>query len=199
MEISRRHFLGAAAVGAAGLASPTGFAAVRSAGRPELLAQALAALDLHGSRIRQRDVVGLVDFGAPSGRPRFQIVDIGNGRVLANRFVAHGRGSDPGDTGWARRFSNTPGSNASSRGSFLVGSTYYGKHGRSRRLHGLDSYNDMALSRAIVIHGADYVSRDMALTSGRVGRSLGCFTVSQRDIGDVLEQLGPDRLLFTAG
>ncbi len=198
MKFSRRHILGAIATGSAGLVAPSAFAAVRSGDRPPLLARAMAALDSHGSSIRHRDVVGLVDFSSPSNVPRFEIVDIGNGRIIANRLVAHGRGSDPANSGFVQHFSNRPGSNASSRGSFVIGSTYYGKHGRSRRLHGLDPDNDMAHSRAIVIHGANYVSRSMARSSGRVGRSLGCFTVSQRDISEVLAQLGPGRLLFAA-
>lgn len=170
----------------------------RSTPGPDLLAQARAALAVHGNRVRFRDRVGLVDYGAPSGMPRFRIVDIGNGVVLANLLVAHGRGSDPDNTGLLQRFSNRPGSNASSSGSFLVGDTYYGKYGRSARLHGLDLDNDMALARAIVIHSADYVSAGMAESSGRVGRSLGCFTVSHDDIADVLSLLGPGRLLLSA-
>lgn len=198
MKLSRRHFVGAIATGAAGLAAPTAFAAVRSGDRPTLLARAVAALDSHGSRIARRDIVGIVDFAASSGIRRFQIVDIEKGRVLANHFVAHGRGSDPENTGLVQTFSNRPGSNASSRGSYVTGQTYYGKHGRSRRLLGLDPDNDMAYARAIVIHGAGYVSRGMANSSGRVGRSLGCFTVSERDISDVLAELGPGRLLYAA-
>lgn len=123
---------------------------------------------------------------------------MGNGRVLANHLVAHGRGSDPENTGFLQKFSNRPGSNASSEGCFLTGETYHGKHGRSRHLHGLEPQNDMAFARAIVVHGADYVSQDMARSSGRVGRSLGCFAVSGKDIDEVMALLGPGRLLFAA-
>lgn len=140
--------------------------------------------------------MGLVDFSQPSRAIRFNIVDIGNGRVLTSHLVAHGRGSDPGNTGWAQLFSNIHGSNASSRGSFLTGSTYYGKHGRSRRLHGLDRENSNAASRAIVIHAADYVSPVMARSQGRVGRSQGCFAVAGHDIDEVLARLGEGRLLL---
>lgn len=198
MNLTRRSFVGALGFGVASLAAPSAFAAVRSDNTPALLGQAKAALDIHGAKVRHRDFVGLVDFRAPSGRPRFQIVDIGNGRVLANSLVAHGRGSDPTNTGFLQRFSNRPGSNATSAGSFLVGDTYHGKYGRSRRLHGLDPENNMAYARAIVIHSADYVSHDMAQSSGRVGRSLGCFTVSHGDISEVLALLGPGRLIFAA-
>ena len=204
MTINRRRFIGGLGLGAAGLAmpsvlsAPSAFAAVRTEAEPALLAQARASLVAHGARVVHRDRLGLVDFGAPSGDARFRIVDIGNGRVLANLLVAHGRGSDPANTGLLQRFSNRPGSNASSSGSFLIGDTYMGKYGRSRRLHGLDPENNMALSRAIVIHSADYVRDDMARHAGRVGRSLGCFTVSHGDIGDVLALLGPGRLLYAA-
>lgn len=165
---------------------------------PPLLARARSALLTHSGRVPSQDRVGLVDFSAASGVPRLQIVDIGNGRVLSNLLVAHGRGSDPANTGVVQRFSNQPGSNASSSGSFVIGDTYFGKHGRSRRLHGLDPENDMALARAIVIHSADYVSEGQARAAGRVGRSQGCFTVSHGDLGEVLSLLGPGRLLFAA-
>lgn len=196
MNLKRRHVLGALVTGAAGLISPRAFAAVQSRAQPDGLARAKAALDAHGARVRHRDVLGLVDFSASSGDERFQIIDIAGGRVLADFLVAHGRGSDPGNTGMLQRFSNRPGSNASCQGSFLIGDSYTGQHGRSRRLHGLDPDNSMAYQRAIVIHGASYVSPDMARHTGRVGRSLGCFAVSQRDIGQVLEQMAPGRLLY---
>ena len=71
-----------------------------------------------------------------------------------------------------------------------------GKPGPWRRLIGLDPENDMALERAIVLHGADYVSRDMAMTQGRVGRSLGCFAVALDVRDEVLARLGEGRLLY---
>lgn len=198
MNFDRRHFLGAVAVGTAGLIAPRSFAAVRSGDQPALLARAMAALNSHASSIPRRDVIGLVDFASPSRAPRFQLVDIGNGRVLKTLHVAHGRGSDPANSGWVEHFSNRPGSNASSQGSFLTGDTYVGKHGRSRRLHGLDPENNLAASRGIVIHSASYVDPSLALAQGRIGRSQGCFTVSNREIADVLARLGPGHLLFAS-
>lgn len=196
MKFNRRHFLGAAVAGSAGLISHRAFAAVKIDERPALLSQAVAALDSQKSRIIQRDIVGLVDFSLPSHRQRFHLVDISGGRVLGSYLVAHGRGSDPANSGWATRFSNRPGSNASSQGSYSVGETYSGKHGRSRRLHGLDAENSLAFQRAIVIHGANYVDARMAEQQGRIGRSLGCFAVQQREISEVLDRLGAGRLLY---
>lgn len=198
MNLSRRHFLGAVAAGTAGLISPRAFAAVRSGPRPALLPRAMAALQVHGNSIVQRDVIGIVDFAALSRTPRFDLVDVGNGRVLTTLLVSHGRGSDPGNRGWVEKFSNVPGSNASSSGSFLTGDTYHGKHGRSRKLHGLDAQNSLALERGIVIHAASYVDREMAQSQGRIGRSQGCFALADEDIALVLARLGKGRLLFAA-
>lgn len=158
----------------------------------------MAALQSHARSIPNRDVIGIVDFSSPSRAVRFDIVDVVGGRVMSRHLVAHGSGSDPANSGWVQRFSNVPGSNASSPGSFVTGQTYYGKHGRSRRLIGLDPENNLALPRAIVIHGASYVNHGMANNAGRIGRSQGCFAVANSDIDKVLELLGPGRLLFAA-
>ena len=196
MKFSRRQFAGAIAGTSAGLFSPRCFATVRTGGVTALLPRAMAALDAHTASIRHRDLIGIVDFGAPSHVPRLQLVDVGSGRVVRSLLVAHGRGSDPANSGWVARLSNTPGSNASCEGSFATADTYSGKHGLSRRLIGLEAQNSLAESRGIVIHAASYVDDHLAATQGRIGRSLGCFAVSSQAIRDVLAQLGPGRLLF---
>jgi hypothetical protein len=165
---------------------------------PTLLPRALAALNSHAGRIVDRSVIGLVDFSVPSRTARLHMVDLIGGRVLSSHLVAHGRGSDPANSGFAERFSNRLGSEASCDGSFLIGETYYGKHGRSRRVVGLDADNDQAEVRGIVIHAAPYVGTDFAAQYGRIGRSQGCFAVSGTEIETVLEQLGPGRMLFAA-
>jgi len=165
---------------------------------PALLPRALAALDTHAGRIADRSVVGLVDFSVPSRQPRLHIVDVAGGRIVSSHLVAHGRGSDPENSGWAEHFSNRLGSEASSNGSFVVGETYYGKHGRSRRVIGLDPDNDQAEVRGIVIHAASYVGPDFAAQYGRIGRSQGCFAVGLGEIATVLDRLGPGRMLFAA-
>lgn len=198
MNFSRRRFLGAVAAGSAGLVGPPVFASVQTGVQPDLLPRALAALDAHRSKIVKRDLVGIVDFSAHSRLPRFHLVDIANGRIDSSLLVAHGRGSDPVNTGFVQKFSNRHGSNASSSGSFLTGETYYGRHGRSRRLIGLDPENSEAWNRAIVIHGANYVDPGMAQVQGRIGRSQGCFAFSYRDISEVLRRIGPGHLIYAS-
>lgn len=198
MNLNRRHFLGAVAASSAGLVAPRCFAAVQSGSQPRLLPRAMAALAQHGAAVPYHDVIGIVDFSAPSRTPRFSLVDIASGRVIDTHLVAHGSGSDPANSGFVERFSNRPGSNASSPGAFMTGETYMGKHGRSRRLHGLEAENSLAAMRGIVIHAARYVDPDMAVNQGRIGRSQGCFAVSQGEIAEVLTRLGPGRLLFAS-
>lgn len=155
----------------------------------------MAALDTHTDRVVYRDRIGVADFAQASREPRFHLVDIESGEV-STHLVAHGNGSDPGHSGWLQRFSNTPDSNASSRGAYLTGEEYIGKHGRSRRLAGLDRDNDLAESRAIVIHAASYVSAAMVAAQGRIGRSQGCFAFADDALGEIMEKLGPGRLIF---
>lgn len=214
MEFSRRRLLGAMAVGAAGLALPRSIAADAALAQPVtplpfnqtaigatrfssiLLPQARAAMDRHAGLIANRDIIGLVDFSAPSRATRFYLLDTEAGQVISTHLVAHGKGSDPANRGWVERLSNRPGSYASCQGAFLTGDAYVGEHGRSRRLIGLDAENNMAESRAIVIHAASYVDPGLIPVQGRIGRSQGCFAVAQREIDDVMELLGPGRLLF---
>ena len=162
---------------------------------PLLLNRAKAALDLHKGRVRNRELLAIADFSKASRDPRFHLVNLQNGQV-STFLVAHGKGSDPGHSGWVQSFSNTPGSEATSSGSYLVGQAYIGEHGTSRRLAGLDAQNDQAEARAIVIHPAWYVSQNMIAEQGKIGRSQGCFAFSENDIGQILERLAPGTLLY---
>lgn len=193
---SRRQLI--AGLTAIGLAPPARSALAssdRGALDPQLLRRALRAFEAHQDSLKFRDYIGIADFSAPSRSPRFHLVDMmsGQSRCL---LVAHGRGSDPGHSGWVERFSNLPGSAASSQGAYLTGDIYSGKHGRSRRLVGLDPDNNNAEARAIVIHAAWYVSPDMVRQHGKLGRSEGCFAFSDADLKMVLDRLGPGRLIY---
>ncbi len=199
MERSRRWFLGAALSGS--LSSAVAVALAAPGGRradgiePGLLQRALAALDQHQDAIRYRDVLAVADFSLPSRAPRFHVVRLADGTVTSH-LVAHGRGSDPSHTGWLQHFSNEPRSNATSAGAYRTADIYFGAHGRSMRLEGLDASNSNAASRALVVHGAWYVSDAMIGQWGMLGRSQGCFAVSQASLGEILRQLGPGRLIY---
>ena len=196
---SRRFFVKLSLAGLA-TASTGARAALRTErvyGRiaPSLLRRALDALERHEDSIIYRDFIGVADFSLPSSTPRFHVVNLADGSVRSH-LVAHGKGSDPTHTGWLERFSNEPRSNATSAGAYRTGSVYVGAHGHSMRLEGLDPTNSNALSRAIVVHGAWYVSAEMIGFSGMLGRSQGCFAVAESSLPEIMTALGPGRLIY---
>lgn len=160
-----------------------------------LLERAKAALDQHAHMFTLRDRVALADFNAPSRELRFHIVDLIGGQS-SSYLVAHGRGSDPEHSGWLQTFSNEPNSLASSWGSYKTGEMYEGQHGHAMRLTGLDSHNNNAEMRAIVIHGADYVSENHIANWGKIGRSEGCFAVARHMLPQLLGLLGSGRMIY---
>lgn len=155
---------------------------------------ARSGLERLGAHIARHDVVAVADFSKPSSEPRLHLIDMIGGRV-ERLHVAHGKGSDPDRTGWLRRFSNAPGSDCTSQGAYVTGPYYVGEHGRSMRLAGLDPTNSNAAARAIVIHPAWYASPAIVRVLGMLGRSDGCFAVSQANAAKLLDRLGPGRLL----
>lgn len=194
-RISRRQFIAAGSALAASIPAAATAPATAAAPTGDLVQRALAALQRHQDAIVHRDVIGVADFNAPSRLPRFSIVDLASGRA-ERLLVAHGRGSDPSHSGWLQHFSNVPGSAATSSGAYLTGQAYSGSHGPSRRLAGLDPENSNAEARAIVIHSAWYANPEVVREQGKLGRSEGCFAFSQADIAQVLDRLGPGRLIY---
>ena len=198
MAISRRLLL---ASGIAGLATCIARPVLAIAEQREsgigaaLLRRALAARERHRASIAYHDTIGIADFSLPSSAPRFHLLDIATGSV-SSHLVAHGRGSDPSHTGWLERFSNEPRSNATSAGAYRTEGLYSGAHGRSLRLDGLDASNSNAAARAIVVHGAAYVSTEILHDHGVLGRSLGCFALANSNLEEVLARLGDGRLIY---
>lgn len=164
--------------------------------RRPLMHAALDALKRHGDRIERQDRLYIVDFQAHSSRPRLFRLDLATGKATAFR-TAHGRGSDPAHTGFAQRFSNVPESNASSVGAYLTGGQAFGaKHGPNVLLDGLDPTNSEVRDRAIIVHGADYCEPAYLAANGKLGRSFGCFAVSQADLTALRPDMDAGRLLF---
>lgn len=126
-----------------------------------------------------KPILAIADFSQSSRQKRLYVIDLKENKLLYNTYVAHGRNS--GEE-FARRFSNTNSSYQSSLGFYRALSIYQGKHGLSLKLQGLESnINNRAFERAIVMHGADYVSEDFIRRTGRLGRSQGCPAVSIDD------------------
>jgi len=160
-----------------------------------ILDSALRQKERLASRLWRTDVIGVADFALPSSEPRLHFADLENGTVRSF-FVAHGRGSDPEHDGWLKTFSNSMGSEATSRGAYITCEWYNGKYGTSIRVAGLDDDNSRAQERSIVIHPAWYAAPEMIGKWGKLGRSEGCFAMAPAEFNEALWHLSGGRLLF---
>ncbi|MBB3189712.1 murein L,D-transpeptidase catalytic domain family protein [Halomonas cerina] len=159
---------------------------------PEVLhlaARALRCADPTAQRL------AVIDFSLPSTERRLWVFDLHRKRLLFRELVSHGQGSG---NALAKRFSNVPDSHQSSLGLFRTLNSYQGRNGYSLRLEGLEpGVNDLAYRRAIVIHGADYVSEAFIERTGRLGRSHGCPAVRQPVAASLIDSLKEGQYLFT--
>ncbi|WP_186757466.1 murein L,D-transpeptidase catalytic domain family protein [Echinicola salinicaeni] len=136
----------------------------------------------------------IIDFSLPSSSKRLWTIDPLKGSILHHTYVAHGRNS--GNL-MATKFSNTNSSFMSSLGFYLTAETYYGKHGYSLRLDGLEEgLNDNARKRAIVIHGAEYANPEFIQKAGRLGRSLGCPALPMDVYEEIINTIKDESCLF---
>lgn len=141
-----------------------------------------------------KEILTIIDFRKSANERRMWVIDLKNKKLLFHSLTAHGKNS--GDV-FARYFSNTPNSNQSSLGFYVTGNTYLGKHGVSLKLHGVESgINDKAEVRAIVMHGANYVSESYITKFGRLGRSFGCPAVPVELHKQIITSLANKTCLF---
>ena len=126
--------------------------------------------------------VVIIDYTMPSNQERLFLYNTQTKKVEHKFLVAHGKGSGRG--AYAENFSNTAGTQASSKGAFITtGSNYPSKFNRVIHVEGLEKgVNDNAARRGIEFHDAWYVSKDFAEQYQRVGNSFGCFTMSLKDL-----------------
>jgi hypothetical protein len=144
--------------------------------------------------VKQDSLISIIDYSLPSSAERLFIIDLKNKKIHCRSLVAHGRNS--GEE-LSTRFSNSPQSHKSSLGFYITGSTYLGAHGYSLLLNGIDTgYNDRARSRAIVMHGAGYVSGDYIAQYGRLGRSLGCPALPHKSNTGIIDLIKEGTVLF---
>jgi L,D-transpeptidase catalytic domain len=156
-----------------------------------LFEKAQAYYEAHRADIPNQRYVTIADFNLRSSQYRLFLFDLSSGAV-EKHFVAHGSGSDPGNSGYATLFSNVADSKMSSLGFYLTLATYQGKHGYSLHLRGLEATNSNAEARDIVMHPADYVSE----ASGHAGRSWGCPALDPAKSQSIIERVQNGSLLL---
>ena len=139
-------------------------------------------------------LLSIIDFTKPSSQKRLFIIDLQQEKVLFNTYVAHGQNSG---TLYAEKFSNKPSSFQSSLGFYETKETYIGKHGYSLQLNGLEKgINDKANERAIVVHGAAYVSEGLINMQGFIGRSWGCPAIPEKLSKPIIDKIKEGTCLF---
>jgi L,D-transpeptidase catalytic domain len=144
--------------------------------------------------VKNDRLLTVIDYSKASTEPRLWVLDLDRERVLFEELVAHGRGS--GDN-FATRFSNEDGSHQTSLGLFRTADTYVGANGYSLRLDGLEAgVNDRARERAIVMHGAPYVSDANVRSVGRLGRSHGCPALRPAIARTIIDTIKQGSLVF---
>ena len=163
--------------------------------RPDVLDMALRAYRCASDAGYFADqVLTVIDYSLPSTERRLWVIDLARNRVLFHELVAHGQGS--GET-FAVSFSNRPRSRQTSLGLFRTDAVYRGQHGDSLRLVGLEpGVNDLAMERAIVIHGAAYVSPAVVAAYGRLGRSWGCPALDRSVTGPIIDRIKGGTAVF---
>jgi hypothetical protein len=150
---------------------------------------------LKSKNILQNDtLLTIIDFSSPSTKRRLFVLDLKNQKIVKISLVAHGKNSG---VNIAESFSNKRHSRKSSLGLYLTNETYFGKHGYSLRLDGMSNgLNDQARKRAIVIHGADYVSESFIEKNGRIGRSFGCPALPNKEAEEIINLIKGGSCLF---
>ena len=138
----------------------------------DLALKGLKKLDSNG-KLQNPNIVTIADYSQSSNKKRLYVIDLKNRKLLFNTYVAHGRNT--GDE-FAKSFSNVEGSLKSSLGFYITEHPIMGSHtGFSLLIDGVEKgFNDNAIKRAIIIHGADYASENYIKKNGRLGRSWGC-------------------------
>jgi len=152
---------------------------------------------LQSQQIKPKAPLTLVDYSQTSVKPRLFVIDLLEQIIEHESLVAHGRGSG-GKV--PRYFSNEHQSHKTSLGFYKTANTYIGQHGYSLRLDGLErGINDRARSRAIVMHGADYVSQAVCNEYGYLGRSWGCPSLPRGQSQSIISSIKNGSCMFLIG
>ena len=167
--------------------------------RPAVIEEAVGAMQCAQSRGVGVDArrLAIIDYTLPSRKQRLWVVDLEAQKLLFEEHVAHGQKSGH-DIPTA--FSDRNGSHQTSLGLFYTDTTYQGGNGYSLKLHGLSNgFNESAMRRLIVMHGAAYVDPRAAVRMGRLGRSWGCPAVRVAIAKPMIDALKGGNFIYSHG
>ena len=155
--------------------------------------RAEGALDFAKKHNMNEHYALFVDYSIPSGTPRLFVWDFHKKKMIASSYVMHGPGR--GSTDERPVFSNVPGSECSSLGRFLITKEHGNSLKRSFRLKGMDSDNQTAYSRGLMIHGSYWIDKWCWKKHIPLHRSscMGCVTVSSRGMKHIWKLVNKEK------
>jgi len=123
-----------------------------------------------------------IDMDVHSGKNRMFVYDLQTDSLLATGLCSHGCGENPWSYDFSKEnptFSNVVDSHQSSLGKYKIGKRGYSNFGIhvNYRLHGLESTNDNAYERDIMLHSWDMVENKEVYPEG-CPEGWGCPAVS---------------------
>ena len=150
--------------------------------------KAFDAADYYDHRqFKKRRWMVVSDFSQNSANKRGYLIDFRRKKIISF-YVTHGENSGDGN-GNAVAFSNIEDSHQSSLGLYQTAQRYSGQHGKSMRLVGVESTNDNAYDRYIVIHSANYANQETVDELGHLGPSWGCPAVDRATVKILLKKM----------
>ena len=153
-------------------------AAFASRAKPNNLAKLKSKAEEARSFVKQKkyneQICFLIEMNLPSGQNRFFIYDLKKDSVINAGLVAHGNCFQYWLEG--RKYNNVVGGGCTSLGKYRIGGSYQGKFGYSYKLYGLDTSNNNAFERTVVLHSHSCVPESP--TEDEICQSNGCPTVS---------------------
>jgi len=150
---------------------------------------------LAANKLAKQGLLTICDYSQPSSKKRLYVLDLNSATILFNTYVSHGRNSG---NEYATSFSNSNDSHKTSLGFMRTAETYNGDNGYSLRLDGMErGFNDNVRTRAIVMHGSDYVNSERAVNGTMMGRSYGCPAVPSFEVKSIINTIKGGTCFFS--
>lgn len=135
----------------------------------------------------------IVNLGIKSGKKRFFVIDLSSNTIVKSGVVAEGSGDVY--SAYEKRYSNEPGSMASSLGIYKIGKR--AKAALSYQLFGLQESNSNAEKRSMVLQGSEEVPYDeINLPLLKTNGSLSISNRFLKEIGSLLNESAKPVLLW---
>lgn len=152
-----------------------------------ILSQQIARIKRYNVQSKNKysnSIAVFIDMHISSKYFRCFVVDLKTDSIVSRGLCAHGSGSEIPNTD-SLQFSNTPNSYMSSLGIYQIGTKYTGNFGLSYKLYGLESSNNNAYKRVVVMHPYSCVPDEEQTYP--ICNSLGCPMLSDNYMKEMIK------------